>query len=207
MIEQCVFVLALHGAGGTGQAMNQILANAPANWQKVSPSSPTMMWNINPNSSDEKWLVRITRKNNCDTKVVTGFSNGGYMSSALLCRHPNLFDGAFSVNGVTKPKGCFAKRTSFFTAVSGEVDPIVNWNGQVAPFVYDIIPTWAIMPAKTAVKTMNPVQVKQKTKTTNTFKETVWNNYSWVLEYNKGHEWTTTTTKLFYKFVKKVDNG
>lgn len=207
MIEQCVFVLALHGAGGTGQAMDQTLASVPASWQVVSPSSPTMLWNLRPSSSDEKWLVRVARKSNCDTKVVTGFSNGGYMASALLCRHPRLFDGAFSVNGFTSAPTCKVNKNSHAVVISGQNDPLVNKSGVVHESVYHIIPEWARVPAKSSVKSMSitsGTHTKTKVTVNKNYKVYSWGNFKWALEYNASHEWTTNTTQLFINFVEGV---
>lgn len=209
MIEQCVFVLVLHGAGGTGEAMTEPMLGVPNSWQIVSPSSPTKEWDLNPGSSDEKWLVSLAQSSNCNTKIVAGFSNGGYMSSALLCRHPKVFDGSFSVNGFTATPVCKVNKKSHAYVVSSENDPLVNKNGSVHQWAQHIVPEWARVPAKRFVKSMSITSgTHKKVEVTvgKAYKTYSWGNYSWSLEYNATHEWTKNTTGLFIKFVKEVKN-
>lgn len=207
MIESCVFVLLLHGAGQTGEDARKFIDDAPNSWQIVSPSSQTGQWDLNPLSSDERTLVNIARGSNCKTKIVAGFSNGGYMSSALLCRHPRLFDASFSVNGFTAAPVCKTNKKSHVYVVSSANDPLVNKNGSVHPWAEQIVPPWARLPAKETVKAMSTTSASRKKAIvvkSKTHKTYSWGNYTWCLEYNKTHEWTENTTKLFIDFIKGV---
>lgn len=147
-IEACVLVIALHGATGNGPSMRAVLGDSLSQYPSVrvvTPSSPTKVWDLRAGSYSEDQILPIARASACKTKVLVGFSNGAYMSTALQCRYPKIFTGVFAVNGWARTYRCPLRDSSVLTVVHSADDTVIPANGQLSPPVSWIIPSrfWA----------------------------------------------------------------
>lgn len=148
-------LLALHGATGTGPALdgpNKTLTNT-AKTHNLKILLPTArettgrIWDINPGSPDWKNLtnlVKTTIANNCinPKKVyVIGHSMGAMMTSVLACT-TTLFHGASVLAGIiTPPQKC--KQPINIHAIHSKDDPLVYLQGGLFKGIEYIAPTWA----------------------------------------------------------------
>jgi polyhydroxybutyrate depolymerase len=60
----------------------------------------------------------------------TGFSNGGYFTSRLVCERADRIAAAVSVGGLYHSEGCSPARSVPFMAMHGTADPVVPYDGR-----------------------------------------------------------------------------
>jgi phospholipase/carboxylesterase len=142
--ESSPLVIALHGRGGSPENLARVFADYPGTLQIALPQAPI------PIGSGSEWFDapiegaddRLTHALDAAEQqlwpvlgtiaggrrmIVTGFSQGGFMTYVLASRHPDAIVSAFPVSGAA-PRGLFphdhAKSAPLY-ALHGTDDPVV----------------------------------------------------------------------------------
>jgi polyhydroxybutyrate depolymerase len=176
-------VLALHGFGGFGLEMEQTSDLSDAadehGWLVVYPEGTNrpQEWVYDPfetagHAADVSFLRRIIEdlvKAGCgDPKrvVVTGISQGGWLSDMAGCELSDLIVGVVPVAGRGFGWPCAPKRPVAFTAVSGELDRFLPYEGGPvsAPppmFSVESVDAWLADRAKSRGCTGGPAETRK----------------------------------------------
>lgn len=205
MIEQCVLVLALHGAGQSPDYMQDRWATVAVEqgWDLVTPTTPDRVWDIEPGSRDLRDLRRIARQSPCTTKFVVGHSMGAHAASVLSCT-TRLFDAAVPVAGVTVTRPC--RTTTKVLAIHGARDPFTELGGDSLP----LVPRWAQVDRREAVARWSagsrcaatPAVTNNEKRRTTTYRYGC--RHTLVVNWDGFHEWGSRTTALATRFFQRV---
>jgi polyhydroxybutyrate depolymerase len=139
-------LLALHGYGGWGQELEQIsdlsIAADDHRWLVVYPEGRDrpQSWTYDPSdtvghAADVAFLRRIIEDlvaagcGDPERVVVTGISQGGWLSDMAGCELSDLIVGVVPVAARGFGWTCEPKRHVAFAAVSGELDDVLPYEG------------------------------------------------------------------------------
>ncbi len=87
-------------------------------------------------------LITIIADNYCGDRsrvYATGFSNGGYFTSRLVCQLSDTIAAAVSVGALTHPDNCEPSRAVPYMAFHGTNDNVVAFDGGATPNAGDLI--------------------------------------------------------------------
>jgi polyhydroxybutyrate depolymerase len=92
-------------------------------------------WNTALGSKDIAFIggllqrVKATLCVDTNRVFVTGYSEGAFLTSALVCRYASQIAAVAPIAGIQSPKGCHPSRPVPVVAFHGTADPIVSYNG------------------------------------------------------------------------------
>jgi len=98
-------------------------------------------WNDAPGSADRAFIVALidhieaTRCVDLRRVYMTGYSNGAFMTSSMVCELGDRLAAVATVSGIQAPANCHPERPVPVIAFHGTADPLVPYNGGVTPEV------------------------------------------------------------------------
>jgi phospholipase/carboxylesterase len=142
--ESSPLVIGLHGRGGTPENFAQSLYDYPGAIEIALPQAPLPVgggsaWFGAPTSGDDDRLTKaldaadqrlwpvITALAQGRKVIVTGFSQGGFLTYVLAARHPDVVAYAFPISGAS-PHGLYPRdhaKTAPVYALHGIEDDVV----------------------------------------------------------------------------------
>ena len=141
-------MVSIHGATGSmkGQAKASGLDKAAQtrNFIAVFPQardSKSHVWDTSPDGVDMTYILGIInymKSTGCvdvNRIYVSGFSQGGMLTSQLACHHPNLIAGAAPIGGIIPTFDCPKGKPVPVIAAHGTADPAVYYDGGFSPNV------------------------------------------------------------------------
>ncbi len=105
---------------------------------------PVPHWVAEVGSDDVAFIGNVlddVESNLCvdlDRVYVTGFSNGAFLTSALVCSMADRFAAAAPVAGIQDPDGCTPSRPVPVIAFHGTADTFVSYDGSLGSSVADL---------------------------------------------------------------------
>jgi phospholipase/carboxylesterase len=157
--ESSPLVVGLHGRGGTPENFAQALYDYPGPIELALPQAPLPVgggsaWFGAPTQGDDDRLTKaldaadqrlwpvITAVAQGRKVILTGFSQGGFMTYVLAARHPDVVAYAFPISGAC-PRGLFphdhAKTAPIYAlhGIEDDVVPIDDDRATIAAFKDD----------------------------------------------------------------------